>query len=405
MSTEINWDGNLELETSEVIKEAATFDELDLKIDLLKGIYAQGFEKPSTVQRSAIPPMISGRDVIAQAQSGTGKTATFSIGILQNIDTSKRETQALVLSPTRELATQIQTTIAALGDYMNVQIHACIGGTSIGDDIRKLDYGVHVVSGTPGRVFDMIRRRNLRTKNIKILVLDEADELLNKGFKKQIYDIYRYLGTGTQMVVISATLPHDVLEMTTKFMTDPVRILIKRDELTLEGIQQFYVAVEMEEWKYDILHDLLAKLQSSKMVIFCNTRRKVDWLTEKLREANITVLSMHGDMKQVQRNGIMDEFRRYSSRVLISTDVWARGIDVQQVSVVINYDLPSNRENYIHRIGRSGRWGRKGVAINFVTVENAKILRDIGQQTTTCLLLLELTNGHSTFQSNFIAHK
>lgn len=213
--------------------------------------------------------------MIAQAQSGTGKTATFSISILQSIDVSVRETQALVLSPTRELATQIQSVVLALGDYMNVQCHACIGGTSIGEDIRKLEYGQHVVSGTPGRVFDMIRRRALRTRNIKMLILDEADELLNKGFKDQIYDVYRYLPPATQVVLLSATLPYDVLEMTTKFMTDPIRILVKRDELTLEGIKQFFVAVEKEDWKFDTLCDLYDTLTITQAVIFCNTRRKV----------------------------------------------------------------------------------------------------------------------------------
>jgi superfamily II DNA/RNA helicase len=233
------------------------------------------FEKPSAIQQRAILPITQGRDVIAQAQSGTGKTATFSISILQSIDVTVRETQALVLSPTRELATQIQSVVLALGDYMNVQCHACIGGTSIGEDIRKLEYGQHVVSGTPGRVFDMIRRRSLRTRNIKMLVLDEADELLNKGFKDQIYDVYRYLPPATQVVLLSATLPYDVLEMTTKFMTDPIRILVKRDELTLEGIKQFFVAVEKEDWKFDTLCDLYDTLTITQAVIFCNTRRKV----------------------------------------------------------------------------------------------------------------------------------
>lgn len=213
--------------------------------------------------------------MIAQAQSGTGKTATFSISILQSIDVNVRETQALVLSPTRELATQIQSVVLALGDYMNVQCHACIGGTSIGEDIRKLEHGQHVVSGTPGRVFDMIRRRTLRTRNIKMLVLDEADELLNKGFKDQIYDVYRYLPPATQVVLLSATLPYDVLEMTTKFMTDPIRILVKRDELTLDGIKQFFVAVEKEDWKFDTLCDLYDTLTITQAVIFCNTKRKV----------------------------------------------------------------------------------------------------------------------------------
>lgn len=214
------------------------------------------FEKPSAIQQRAIIPIMRGRDVIAQAQSGTGKTATFAISALQSLDMNIRETQALVLSPTRELAVQIQTVVLALGDYMNVSCHACIGGTSVGEDIRKLEAGQQVVSGTPGRVFDMIRRRNLRTKDIKMLILDESDELLNKGFKDQIYDIYRYLPPATQVVIVSATLPHDVLEMTTKFMTDPIRILVKRDELTLEGIKQFFVAVEKEDWKFDTLCDL-----------------------------------------------------------------------------------------------------------------------------------------------------
>lgn len=293
-------DAKLVFESSEAVKVVSTFDQLGLKEDLLRGIYAYSthylhfyrkvdwltsdlicwallldFEKPSAIQQRAILPITKGRDVIAQAQSGTGKTATFSISILQSIDVQVRDTQALVLSPTRELATQIQSVLLALGDYMNVQCHACIGGTSIGEDIRKLDYGQHVVSGTPGRVFDMIRRRNLRTRNIKMLVLDEADELLNKGFRDQIYDVYRYLPPATQVVLLSATLPYDVLEMTTKFMTDPIRILVKRDELTLEGIKQFFVAVEKEDWKFDTLCDLYDTLTITQAVIFCNTRRKV----------------------------------------------------------------------------------------------------------------------------------
>jgi len=321
--------------------------------------------------------------VIAQAQSGTGKTATFSISALQSVDIQLREPQIIVLSPTRELAVQIQKVMLALGDYMSVQCHACIGGTSIGEDNRKLDYGQHIVSGTPGRVFDMIKRRNLRTRSVKMFILDEADEMLNKGFKEQIYDVYRYLPPTSQVCLVSATLPHDVLELTTKFMTDPVRVLVKRDELTLDGIKQFFVAVEREEWKFDTLCDLYDTLTITQAVIFCNTKRKVDWLTEKMRESNFTVSSIHGDMPQQERNAIMDEFRGGKSRVLICTDVWARGIDVQNVSLVINYDLPPNRELYIHRIGRSGRYGRKGVAINFVKNDDVRILRDIEQYYST----------------------
>jgi ATP-dependent RNA helicase len=372
-------DDRIEFETSSALKIYPTFDSMGLREDLTRGIYAYGFEKPSAIQQRAIVPIVSGRDVIAQAQSGTGKTATFSISILQSIDTSVRETQALVLSPTRELAQQIQKVALALGDYMSVQVHSCIGGKNVGEDIRKLEYGQHVVSGTPGRVFDMISRKSLRTRNIKMLVLDEADEMLGQGFKEQIYDVYRYLPPATQVVVVSATLTKDVLAMTKKFMNDPIRILVKRDELTLEGIKQFFVAVEKEEWKFDTLCDLYDTLTITQAVIFCNTRNKVDWLTDKMRKANFTVASMHGEMPQKEREEIMQSFRNGENRVLITTDIWARGIDVQQVSLVINYDLPNNRELYIHRIGRSGRFGRKGVAINFVKSDDIGILRDIEQ--------------------------
>jgi len=372
-------DDTLEFETSSELKLYSSFDSMGLREELTRGIYHYGFEKPSAIQQRAIVPVVSGRDVIAQAQSGTGKTATFCISILQSIDTAVRETQALVLSPTRELAQQIQKVALALGDYMSVQVHACIGGKSVGEDIRKLEYGQHVVSGTPGRVMDMISRRSLRTRNIKMLVLDEADEMLNKGFKEQIYDVYRYLPPATQVVLVSATLTNDVLGMTKKFMSDPIRILVKRDELTLEGIKQFFVAVEKEEWKFDTLCDLYDTLTITQAVIFCNTRVKVDWLTDKMRKANFTVAAMHGDMPQSEREQIMQSFRDGENRVLITTDIWARGIDVQQVSLVINYDLPNNRELYIHRIGRSGRFGRKGVAINFVKSDDIRILRDMEQ--------------------------
>jgi len=266
---------------------------------------------------------------------------------------------------------------------MNVQCHACIGGTNTGEDMRKLDYGQHIVSGTPGRVIDMINRRSLRTRHIKMLILDEADEMLNLGFKEQIYEVYRHLPPQTQVILVSATLPHEILEITSKFMTEPIRILVKRDELTLEGIKQFFVAVEREEWKFDTLCDLYDTLTITQAVIFCNTKRKVNWLAEKMREANFTVSYMHGDMEQKERDEIMKEFRAGDTRVLITTDVWARGIDVQQVSLVINYDLPNSRELYIHRIGRSGRFGRKGVAINFVKNDDIRILRDIEQYYAT----------------------
>ena len=296
------------------------------------------------------------------------------------LDERMSDPQVIILSPTRELAEQTQRVVKALGDFMSTKVHCCIGGKPLGEDIRAFESGgVQIVSGTPGRVYDLIQRQALQTRNLKSLIIDEADEMLAKGFKAQIYDIYRYLPSSTQVVLVSATLPVEVLEMTRKFMNDPIRILVKRDELTLEGIKQFFVAVEKEEWKFDTLCDLYDTLTITQAVIFCNKKQKVDWLGEKMKEAHFAVSTMHGDMDQAEREKVMEEFRSGSSRVLIATDLWGRGIDVQQVSLVINYDLPTNRELYIHRIGRSGRFGRKGVAINFVKTEDVPTLRDIEQ--------------------------
>jgi len=366
-------------------KVVSSFDSMDLKEELLRGIYAYGFEKPSAIQQRAIMPCIEGHDVIAQAQSGTGKTATFSISILQRIDTRETRPQALILAPTRELAQQIQKVVLALGDYMNVSCHACIGGTALRDDIRKIEDGVSIIVGTPGRVFDMIQRRVISVNSIKMFVLDESDEMLSRGFKDQIYDIFRHLDSSVQVVLLSATMPVEVLDVTKKFMRNPKTILVKKEELTLEGIKQFYVNVTREEWKLDTLCDLYDTLTITQAVIFCNTRRKVDWLTEKMHQKDFTVSAMHGDMEQKERDIIMREFRSGSSRVLITTDLLARGIDVQQVSLVINFDLPTNRENYIHRIGRGGRFGRKGVAINFVTEEDHRNMLDIEEHYRTSI--------------------
>ncbi|KAL9179924.1 hypothetical protein ACHAXT_007894 [Thalassiosira profunda] len=354
-----------------------TFESMSLKPQLLRGVYAHGFEKPSAIQQRAIRPIVRGRDVIAQSQSGTGKTAVFSISALQLLEERVKDPQVLILSPTRELAEQTQRVVNSLGDFMNAKCHACIGGKSLGEDRKTLQQGVQVISGTPGRVYDLIKRGDLLTRALKAFIIDEADEMLNKGFKEQIYDIYRYLPPSTQVVLVSATLPAEVLDMTRKFMNDPIRILVKRDELTLEGIRQFYVAVEKEEWKFDTLCDLYDTLTVTQAVIFCNTKQKVDWLAGKMKESNFTVSAIHGDMTQEDRERVMEDFRSGASRVLIATDLWGRGIDVQQVSLVICYDLPPNRELYIHRIGRSGRFGRRGVAINFVRTEDERKVRDL----------------------------
>jgi len=354
-----------------------SFDDLDLQEGLLRGIYSYGFEKPSAIQQRAIRPVLDGRDTIGQAQSGTGKTATFVIGSLQRIDFSLRACQTLILAPTRELANQIHKVVLALGDYLKVKCHICIGGTSVRDDIDQLRDGQHVVVGTPGRVFDMVSKRHLRIDDLLTFVCDEADEMLSRGFKDQIYDIFKTLPPNVQVCLFSATMPPEILDMTTKFMRDAVRILVKKDELTLEGIRQFYVAIEKEEWKLDTLCDLYETLTITQAIIYCNTRRKVDFLADQMSKRDFTISTMHAELDQKERDLIMREFRSGSSRVLISTDLLARGIDVQQVSLVINFDLPGNLENYLHRIGRSGRFGRKGVAINFVTNNDVRVMKDI----------------------------
>jgi len=359
------------------IEKIDNFENMKLREELLRGIYSYGFEKPSTIQQKAILPTISGRDVIAQAQSGTGKTATFSISVLQQLDYSVDHCQALILAPTRELASQIQKVVDSLGDYLGVKAYACIGGTKVRDDVAILQSGVHVVVGTPGRVLDLLSRGALSAKFIKVFVLDEADEMLSRGFKDQIYDVFQALPNDVQVGLFSATMPPEALEITEKFMNNPIRILVQQDEITLEGIRQFYINCEREQWKFDVLCDLYDTLNIAQAVIFCNTRKKVDWLTEQLRQKDFTVSATHGDLEQDQRNVILNEFRSGSSRILITTDLLARGIDVHGVSLVINYDLPRNFEKYIHRIGRSGRFGRKGVAINLIGQDDFNTMREL----------------------------
>jgi len=357
-----------------------TFDDMNLQDDLLRGIYGYGFEKPSAIQARAIVPVASGRDIIAQAQSGTGKTATFTVGILQRIDPDLKEVQALILAPTRELVTQIWTVLSALKEYMNIEAHACVGGMRVRDDIRALQQGVQIVVGTPGRVVDLItERRALSLNHLKVFALDEADEMLSHGFIDQIKVVFNFLPEDTQVAIFSATLPLEIMETTDRFMRDPLRILVKRDELTLSGIKQFYIAIDEERFKLPTLCDLYEAVTITQAIIYCNTRRKVEWLTEQMTAQDFTVSCLHSDMEMQERQVVMKEFRSGSSRVLIATDILARGIDVQQVSLVINFDLPSKRENYIHRIGRSGRFGRKGVAINFLSYQDVPYMRDIEQ--------------------------
>jgi len=353
------------------------FDLMGLNDELLRGIYAYGFEKPSVIQSRAIKPMMTGRDIIAQAQSGTGKTATFVIGCLNQLDPTLQASQALLLSPTRELAQQTYRVVQELGRYMKITSTICIGGTSTRDTIADLEKGAQVVVGTPGRVCDMCDRHVFHTNKLRVIVIDEADEMLSRGFKDQIYDIFQSLPKDIQVGLFSATMPPDAIDMSKKFMRSPIRILVKREQLTLDGIKQFYIDVEREDWKIDVLSDLYSTLSITQSVIFCNTRRKVEYVTDQMRRRKHVVSCTHGDLDPSERNAILNDFKLGKSRILITTDLLARGIDVQQVSLVINYDLPPSAENYLHRIGRSARFGRKGVAVNFVTSDQYRMLKDL----------------------------
>jgi translation initiation factor 4A len=360
-----------------------SFEDLNLKETLLRGVYSYGFELPSAIQQKAILPVLDGHDVIGQAQSGTGKTATFTIGMLQRIDENMEKTQAIILTHTRELALQVKSVATALSNFMNIKINLTIGGISIRDNINELLENPHIVIGTPGRVLDMINKKALSTKYLKILIVDEADEMLSKIFLNQIYDIFRFLPGNIQVGLFSATMPVDFFDLTNKFMRDPIQILVKTEELTLEGIKQYYINVERNEFKFDTICDLYEKFSVAQSIIYCNSKKIVDDLDRKLNENGFSVNKIHGRMTQEERNVIMKSFRDGDSRILVSTDLLCRGIDVQQVSVVINYDIPHNIENYLHRIGRSGRFGRKGLALNFMTYYDIKNLHEIEKYYST----------------------
>ena len=363
--------------------EISNFEDLNLKENLLRGIYAYGFETPSSIQKKAILPLIEKNDVIAQAQSGTGKTATFSIGLLQNIDENLNETQALVLSHTRELSLQIIEVIKNISSYMGLTYNLSVGGTTIRDNIDELLKNPQIVIGTPGRVLDMINKKALNTRTLKILVIDEADEMLSKIFSNQIYDIFRFLPNNIQVGLFSATMTPEFFKISNNFMRNPVKILVKNEELTLEGIKQFYINIEKHDFKFTTLCDIYEACSISQTIIYCNSKRTVDEISRRLVDNNFSISSIHGEMSQNERNSIMKDFRDGSSRILISTDLLSRGIDVQQVSLVINFDIPNNAESYIHRIGRSGRYGRKGVAINFVTNYDIRKMEDIEKYYST----------------------
>jgi len=360
--------------------EISSFDELEnIDHNILRGIFGYGFEKPSPIQRKAIKPIISGRDIIAQAQSGTGKTATFSIGALSLIDLKDNNTQVLVLSPTRELTTQTAKVMSSIGSMMDgLKVQTLFGGSSIDEYSGFLRKSApHIICGCPGRVCDMMRRGNITTKTIKLIILDEADEMLSQGFKEQVYNIFQYFDNNIQVALFSATLSEQIKPIIDKIMRNPVRITMKAEMLTLEGISQFFVAVEDDREKYQILKNTFGSISLSQSIIYCNSVKRVADLYEAMREDGFPVCCVHSNMETRDRERAFNDFRIGSCRVLISSNVTARGIDVQQVSTVINFDIPKDVHTYLHRIGRSGRWGRKGVGINFITRRDIPKLKEI----------------------------
>ena len=385
-----NASNNIECETNfedEIIldknveSEITTFEELDLNDELLRGIYSYGFERPSPIQRLAIRPLIDRRDILAQAQSGTGKTATFAIGSLSIVKQEDNFTQILVLSPTKELSIQSSNVYKSLGDQMkNLRVQTLYGGQNM-EDFGNNDFSKrlhpHVICGCTGRVLDMMQRNRITSRKIKMVILDEADEMLSSGFKEQVYQIFQYFNNNIQVALFSATIPESIKPIIDKIVRNPVRISVKLEQFSLEGIHQYYVAVDDDRQKYMALKDIYSNLSVSSCIIYANSVKRVAELYDAMIEDGFPVCCIHSNMDRTTRENSFKDFRQGKFRVLISSNVTSRGIDIQQVGTVINFDIPKCVHNYLHRIGRSGRWGRKGVGINLITRRDFFKLREI----------------------------
>jgi len=370
---ETNWNESIE-----------TFEELGLSKNLLRGIYAYNFETPSLIQQKAILPIIKGHDLIAQAQSGTGKTGAFAIGTLHMVDPTLDETQVLVMAPTRELAKQIFDTYVFLSEHMKIKVVLLIGGTQVRQDVEKLKKGAHVVVGCPGRMLDMIQRKNISLTHLKFFVLDEADLMLSLGFIDKVREAITMIPPDTKVLLFSATMSEQVVELTTKFMTNPIKILIKKEEVTLKGIKQYFVLCQKKQ-KMEVLLDIYRNMEIAQAVIFCNGVKTVDEVSDMLIKKGHMVSAIYGDKDMTERDTVMNSFRTGATRVLVTTNLLARGIDVSQVNLVVNYDLPREKETYVHRIGRSGRLGKKGTAINIITPNEYDDLQELRKFYSTCI--------------------
>ena len=357
--------------------EEARFEDLGLCPEIMKAVKNMGFEEASPIQAKAIPAMLEGKDIIGQAQTGTGKTAAFGIPLLEKIDPKNKKLQAIVLCPTRELAIQVAEEIRNLAKYMHaIKVLPIYGGQEIVKQIRSLKSGTQLIIGTPGRVMDHMRRKTVKMENVHTVVLDEADEMLNMGFREDIETILEGVPEERQTVLFSATMPKPILDITKRFQKNAELIKVTKKELTVPNIEQFYYEVKPKN-KEEVLSRLLDIYNPKLSVIFCNTKKQVDLLVNGLLGRGYFAAGLHGDMKQAQRDRVMEGFRKGKTEILVATDVAARGIDVEEVEAVFNYDLPQDDEYYVHRIGRTGRAGRVGRSFSFVTGKEVYKLKEI----------------------------
>lgn len=362
------------------------FDELNIDERILRAVEDMGFEETSPIQTQAIPAVLEGIDVIGQAQTGTGKTAAYSIPMLQKINPDVKKPQAIVLCPTRELAVQVAEEIRKLAKYMSdIKVLPVYGGQEIVRQIKSLKAGVQIIVGTPGRVMDHMRRKTVKFDSVSMVILDEADEMLDMGFREDMETILTETPEERQTVLFSATMPKPIMEIARKFQKDAKIIKVVRKELTVSNIDQFYYEVRPKN-KTEILSRLIDIYNPKLSVVFCNTKRQVDELISELKGRGYFADGIHGDMKQQQRDRVMDDFRSGKTEILIATDVAARGIDVDGVDIVFNYDLPQDEEYYVHRIGRTGRAGKSGLALSFISGREVYKLKDIERYCKTKIL-------------------
>ncbi|XP_016436204.1 DEAD-box ATP-dependent RNA helicase 8 [Nicotiana tabacum] len=357
------------------------FEDYFLKRELLMGIYEKGFERPSPIQEESIPIALTGSDILARAKNGTGKTAAFCIPALEKIDQDVNAIQVVILVPTRELALQTSQICKELGKHLNIEVMVTTGGTSLKDDIMRLYQPVHLLVGTPGRILDLARKGICVLKDCSMLIMDEADKLLSPEFQPSIVQLIRFLPANRQILMFSATFPVTVKDFKDRFLQKPYVINLM-DELTLKGITQFYAFVE-ERQKLHCLNTLFSKLQINQSIIFCNSVNRVELLAKKITELGYSCFYIHAKMLQDHRNRVFHDFRNGACRNLVCTDLFTRGIDIQAVNVVINFDFPKNSETYLHRVGRSGRFGHLGLAVNLITFEDRFNLYRIEQELGT----------------------